>query len=218
MGSSRLPGKTTKRILGRPMIERMIERVRHSRHLTDVVVATSTNPEDDPLEILARRIGVGCFRGSPDDVLARIDGAVRSAGADLIVELLGDNPLVHASLIDDVVEFHRVGNYDYSASVTAEYPHAGPQVQKFPVGVRVQVCSPEVIHRAARGLMRRSLAVKRDVPAGATLTDDLLIALRPSHGWPVRDRARLVGRTLAQPLAAGDLVKPEHLAPARSRG
>lgn len=71
---------------------------------------------------------------------------------------------------------------------------------------------------AARGPMRRSLGVKRDLPAGATITDDLLIALRPSHGWPVKDRAALVGRTLAQPLAAGDLVKPEHLAPAGPRG
>lgn len=68
---------------------------------------------------------------------------------------------------------------------------------------------------AARGPMRRSLAVTRDVPAGTTLTDDLLIALRPSHGWPVKDRAALVGRTLARPLAAGDLVTPEHLVPAQ---
>lgn len=66
---------------------------------------------------------------------------------------------------------------------------------------------------AARAPMRRSLAVRRDVPAGARITEDLLIALRPSSGWPVRDRASLIGRTLARALAAGDLVKAEDLVP-----
>jgi spore coat polysaccharide biosynthesis protein SpsF len=149
MGSSRLPGKTTKLILGRPMIERMIERVRQSRYIGQTVVATSTSGEDDELEALAARIGVGCFRGSPDDVLERVDSAAASTSADLVVELLGDNPLVHADLIDDVIEFHRAGGHDYSASVTTEYPHAGTEVRKFPVGVRVQVFSPAVLHRSA---------------------------------------------------------------------
>ena len=71
---------------------------------------------------------------------------------------------------------------------------------------------------AARGPMRRSLAVTRDLPAGTAITDDMLIALRPSHGWPVRDRASLVGRVLARPLAAGDLVKAEDVTPAGTRG
>jgi len=66
---------------------------------------------------------------------------------------------------------------------------------------------------AARLPMRRSMAVRRDVPAGTVLTADLLIALRPSSGWPVRDRAALVGRVLATPLSAGDLITPDALAP-----
>lgn len=131
------------------MIERMIERVQRSRHVTDVMIATSTNSEDDLLVDLTGRIGIGCFRGSPDDVLDRIDGAARAASADLIVELLGDNPLVHADLIDEVIDFHRSGRYDYTASVTAEYPHAGPEVRKFPVGIRVQAFPPDVLHRSA---------------------------------------------------------------------
>lgn len=149
MGSSRLPGKTTKPILGKPMIERMVERVRRSKHVTDVMLATSTAPEDDPIEALTKAIGIGCFRGSPEDVLDRIDAAAQSAGADLIVELLGDNPLVHADLIDDVITYHQRSGNDYSASVTAEYPHAGESAKKFPVGLRVQVFSPAVLHDSA---------------------------------------------------------------------
>lgn len=149
MGSSRLPGKTTKPILGKPMIERMVERVRQSKYVTGVTLATSTSPEDDPVESLTRQIGVSCYRGSPEDVLDRIDAAAQSANADLIVELLGDNPVVHADLIDDVIEFHKRSGHDYSASVTAEYPHAGPAVKKFPVGVRVQVFAPAILHDSA---------------------------------------------------------------------
>lgn len=149
MGSSRLPGKTTKPILGKPMIERMVERVLRSRHVTDVLLATSTSPEDDPIEALTKQIGIGCFRGSPEDVLDRIDAAAQSVKADLIVELLGDNPLVHADLIDDVIEYHQSSGNDYSASVTAEYPHAGADVKKFPVGIRAQVFPPAVLHDSA---------------------------------------------------------------------
>jgi spore coat polysaccharide biosynthesis protein SpsF len=114
------------------------------------VIATSHLPEDQPLADLASRVGVGCFRGSPDDVLGRLAAAAAGTKADLLVELLGDNPLVHSALIDDVVDLHVRAGHDYSASVTVEYPHAGPEVAKFPVGIRVQVFSPEVLARAAR--------------------------------------------------------------------
>jgi len=78
-------------------------------------------------------------------------------------------------------------------------------------GVDAKVVQPA--EDAARLPMRRSMAVRRDVPAGTVLTADLLIALRPSSGWPVRDRAALVGRVLATPLSAGDLITPDALAP-----
>lgn len=66
---------------------------------------------------------------------------------------------------------------------------------------------------AARGPMRRSVGVRTALPAGTVLTRDMLIALRPSLGWPVRDTDALVGRRLARALAPGELVKTEDLAP-----
>lgn len=150
MGSCRLPGKAALPILGKPMIERMIERVQQSRCLHDIAVATTHLPEDQELVDIALRIGVGVFRGSPDDVLGRLYAAAETLDADLLVELLGDNPLVHSELIDDVIGFHLKHSYDYSASVTAEYPHAGADAHKFPVGIRVQVFSPAVLEKCAR--------------------------------------------------------------------
>jgi len=145
MESTRLPGKAMLPILGRPMIERMIERVRHSRYVTQIIIATTELASDDVLAALAKRLGVECFRGSVDDVLKRIHAAAATVDAELLVELLGDNPLVHSDLIDDVIDFYHANQCDYAASVTTEYPHAGPKIATFPIGIRVQVFTPAVL-------------------------------------------------------------------------
>ena len=149
MGSSRLPGKSMMPILGKPMVERLVDRIRPARAVKKIVLATSDQPEDDPLAALAARIGIGCYRGPAEDVLGRIQGAARSADAGTVIELLGDNPLVHFQLIDEVAAFHKFGRYDYAASATAEYPQAGEEVRKFPIGVRVQVYSRQTLDRCA---------------------------------------------------------------------
>lgn len=149
MGSSRFPGKSMQPILEKPMVERMVERIRPARGLDRIILATSDRPEDDPLEVLAKRLQIGCHRGSADDVLGRILGAARSADAQTVVELLGDNPLVHFQMIDDVMEFYEQGRFDYAASATREYPQAGEAVRKFPVGVRIQVYSRRTLERCA---------------------------------------------------------------------
>lgn len=148
MGSSRLPGKVVRPILGQPMLGRMIDRVKRSRWANRVIVVTTTHPEDDRLEALAHQWGAGCFRGSSEDVLGRVRAAASIAEADTIVELLGDNPLVHADLIDDVVAFFHGGVYDYGATVTSEYPHASAALRRFPLGIRVQVFSREALIQA----------------------------------------------------------------------
>jgi N,N'-diacetyllegionaminate synthase len=68
------------------------------------------------------------------------------------------------------------------------------------------------VEAANRLPMRRSIAVARDLPAGTRLSSELLVALRPSSGWPVTDWPALIGRTLVRPLSAGDLIKASDLA------
>ena len=136
-------------ILGKPMLERMIERVQRARSIDRVVIATTHLAEDDRVQALAERMSAGCFRGSVDDVLDRMSSAVASSGCDRVIELLGDNPLVHAKLIDDVAAFFEAGGYDYAVNVTHEQPHAAPGAAKFPIGIRVEVYKPWVIERCA---------------------------------------------------------------------
>lgn len=147
LSSTRLPQKALMEILGKPMIERLIGRVRRARSIDKVVVATSREPSDDPLEALAARIGVACHRGSLPDIMERVRGAAEANSCDTIVEILGDNPLVHGELIDDVVSLCQKGGYDYCASVTREYPEAEAGRKLFALGIRVQVYSLDVARR-----------------------------------------------------------------------
>src|SRR5438128_1829377 len=80
MASSRLPGKSMMPLAGVPLVQRVVERLRRARTLDDIVVATSTSPADDVLARHLRSIGVTVFRGSEQDVLARILGAAHERG------------------------------------------------------------------------------------------------------------------------------------------
>lgn len=139
MESSRLPGKTLGPILGRPMLELLIERVRRARRVDEVVVATTDHAADQPIEDLARRLGVGCFRGSSDDVLDRVLKAAQAHRADLMVELTGDCPLLDPEVIDQVIALFLSGGYDYvSNALTRTYPR-GLDTQVFPTRVLEEV-------------------------------------------------------------------------------
>jgi spore coat polysaccharide biosynthesis protein SpsF len=139
MTSTRLPGKVMKSILGRPSLELMIERLRRAQRLDQIVVATTTNSTDDVIEDLARRLGVGCFRGSEDDVLGRVLGAAKAYEADIIVETTGDCPLIDPFLVDQVVGTLEANDVDYCANcVVKSYP-LGMAVQAFPTRVLEQV-------------------------------------------------------------------------------
>jgi len=110
LSSTRLPAKNMMPILGKPMIQHLVERIAKSKTIDKIVITTSTLPSDDPLEALAEDIGIDCFRGDLDNVMERIVGAANYFNCDTVVEILGDNPLVHSSLIDDVVGLYHSKN------------------------------------------------------------------------------------------------------------
>lgn len=133
-GSSRLPGKVLLPILGRPMLELQIERIRRSRLVDQVVLATSVEPQDDALEGLAKRMGISCFRGSETDVLARVAGALKASGGELHAEFFGDSPLPDPLLIDQFIGFSlkHAGRYDVvTSALKTTYP-PGTEVTVYP--------------------------------------------------------------------------------------
>jgi|TARA_Y100000310_G_scaffold310104_1_gene354968 spore coat polysaccharide biosynthesis protein SpsF len=147
LSSRRLKQKHMLEILGKPMIEQMICRVAKSKMLDTIILTTSTDSTDDQLENLANELNIRCYRGPLNNIMERVTGAANAFGCDTIVELLGDNPLVHSELIDDVIKFFIDGGYDYATNVTSEYPLYGLGKQLFPIGIRVQVYSTTVANR-----------------------------------------------------------------------
>jgi spore coat polysaccharide biosynthesis protein SpsF len=141
MTSSRLPGKVLLPARDKPLLELMVERLRRCRHLDEIVIATTEDASSDPLEELSKRLGIGCFRGSEDDVLARVLGAAEAYDADLIVELTGDCPLIDPALVDQVIERHREGGADYTANLLEKSYPLGFAVQVFPTRVLAEVAS-----------------------------------------------------------------------------
>lgn len=110
-GSTRLPRKVLKPILGEPMLVRMLERVRRARSLDAIVVATTDKPEDDATATLAEEGGVRAFRGSEEDVLDRIYRAAKEMKADVVVGLTGDCVLHDPIVIDEAVR-HFIDAHD----------------------------------------------------------------------------------------------------------
>lgn len=104
-GSSRLPGKVLMEISGKPLLEIQIERLRRSRHIDRIIIATTNNPANDRIEVLADRLGCGCFRGSEDDVLGRISGALAAFEVEGHAEFQGDNPLPDPEIVDFVIGY-----------------------------------------------------------------------------------------------------------------
>ena len=117
MGSSRLPGKVLMEIGDRPLLSLQIERVLRATTIEKIVVATSHEPQDDPIAVFCDSEGVLCFRGSEADVLDRIYKAAIHFGADPVVRLTGDDPMADPVIIDKVVGTFIESEYDYVSNV-----------------------------------------------------------------------------------------------------
>src|SRR5580704_8315258 len=123
MGSTRLPGKVLMDLGGATVVARVVQRTRAATLLDEVVVATSLLPADDAIVQECQRLSVACFRGDEEDVLARYYRAAREFGADAIVRITADCPLIDPELIDATVRAFLEQKPDYATnSLVATYP------------------------------------------------------------------------------------------------
>ena len=139
MGSSRLPGKSIKKILDKPMLELMIERVKDCKQVDDIIVATSSDKKDNVIAELASRLNVNHFRGSEDDVLDRVLNAAKMIKADVIVELWGDCPLIDPEILDDLVTFYKKNTFDCIGTSLPNFP------KEFPLGISALIFSTRIL-------------------------------------------------------------------------
>ena len=143
MGSERLPGKVLLDIAGETMLSRVVTRVRQSKLIDEVVVATTTNGMDQAIVDECARLGVRITRGSEEDVLGRYVEAAAFANADVIVRVSADSPLVDPEVTDRVVFAF------LSADPPVDYA-SNKLLPSFPLGLDVEAFSRDALLRAAR--------------------------------------------------------------------
>ena len=125
--SSRLPNKVLLPLpygSNKTVLEQVISRVRESKLINKVVVATTINETDNPIENLCKDLGVICSRGSEENVLSRYYQAAKENGADMVVRITSDCPCIDVEVIDELIEKHLKEKNDYTSnSLIRSYPH-----------------------------------------------------------------------------------------------
>ncbi len=116
MGSTRLPGKVMLDLWGKTVLARVVARIRGSRFAGEIVVATTTEPADNVIVDECRRLGVNFFRGSEDDVLDRYYRAAKQFGADAIIRICSDCPLIEPEIVDKTVQAFLTFRPDYASN------------------------------------------------------------------------------------------------------
>jgi len=130
-GSTRLPRKVLMNLEGKSVLERVVERVKHSSYVDQIVVATTINEDDDEIETLCKGIGVNVFRGSVDDVLDRFYQASKRYGGENIVRITADCPLLDPNIVDKVIACHIESRADYTTNTIKETYPDGEDVEIF---------------------------------------------------------------------------------------
>jgi len=140
MGSSRLPGKVLmKSGNGMPLLYHVINQLRHCSKVKNLVIATTTNQEDDEIEKFADNNSVNVFRGSEKDVLDRYFQCAKKYSFSTIVRITSDCPLIDPQIVDKVIERFFSGNYDYATNTL---------IRTFPIGTDAEVFSFSALETA----------------------------------------------------------------------
>ena len=117
LGSVRFPNKVMKPILSRPMIELLLSRLKKSKELDQIVLATSMDPINNILVDHLNHLGIDSFLGSENDVLKRYYDAAVNYHADIIVRITGDCPIVDSEIVDECIRNFKEKNVDYLSNV-----------------------------------------------------------------------------------------------------
>jgi spore coat polysaccharide biosynthesis protein SpsF len=140
VGSTRLPGKAFLDVCGKPLIERVIERVILSQKSDTFILAVPDTPENDVFKSVADAYRVSLFRGSEHDLIDRFyQAALRSCeSSDAIVRVCADNPFIAPEEIDRLITFFKGNTYDYAfnhiPAAHNSYPDGlGAEIMKFSV-------------------------------------------------------------------------------------
>lgn len=142
-GSTRLPGKVLKLLAGKTVLSHVIERVKQSKQIDEIVIATTNLDSDEEIVKEAKLNNVGCFRGSEEDVLSRYYNSGLEFSGDIVVRITSDCPLIDPNVIDEIVEFYKENSYDIVSNASAD-----PNQRTYPRGLDTEVFSFKSLENA----------------------------------------------------------------------
>ena len=140
MSSARFPGKVLLPVLGKPILSHLVRRLRSVTSIQKIVLATTRNPVDDKLQDYAKNEGIACYRGSENDVMSRVIGAAESEGADIVVEITGDCPIIDPKIVEQTISVFKSNQVDYVSN---------GHIRSFPDGMDTQVFRLDALKRSA---------------------------------------------------------------------
>jgi len=141
MGSTRLPGKILKKVQGKTLLEIQLERLKQSTFLDQIIVATTTQAQDDRVVDLCRELNIDFYRGSQEDVLARFYEAAMAFEATVIVRLTSDCPLIDPRITDEVI-------YTYVRQQESVDYVSNTLERTYPRGLDIEVFSIKALQKA----------------------------------------------------------------------
>ncbi len=147
MGSTRLPGKVLMNIQGRPLLEIIVNRVRKSKVVDKVVVATSVNSLDGPISDFCDANSIEVVRGSEEDVLSRYSMAATRFAASSILRVTADCPMIDAELVSELFYFYLENNLDHAGLLTGAGATLS-KLPKYPDGTDCEWISAPALHKS----------------------------------------------------------------------
>lgn len=144
MGSSRLPGKSLMKVMDKPLLYYLVERIQRCKNVDKIVIATSENPKDQTIVDFCSTQNLNIFKGSEEDVLDRYYKAAKIYNADAVVRITGDCPLIDPAIIDYAIEFYlnRYPEFEHVSNVLSG-------TRTYPRGMDVEVFSYKSLEEAA---------------------------------------------------------------------
>jgi glutamate-1-semialdehyde 2,1-aminomutase len=131
------------------MIEILLARLSKSKELDTIIVVTSDHPRNDELHSVIENLGYQCTRGSENDVLSRYYDAAKLVGADVVVRITADCPVIDPELVDECIKKYRISQVDYLSNNNPP---------TYPDGLDVEVMSFEslaIAHNEANSMFDR---------------------------------------------------------------
>lgn len=156
MNSKRLPNKVMSKISGEArVIEVIVNRVKKSLYIDEVLVATTKNSTDDKLVNFLRKKNIKYYRGPENNVLKRIVRACDNKNPDLLVQLTGDNPAVDPEIIDYMIAYFKKNYSKYDYVTNSAFSNL--RKRTIPLGLDVSIIKYSILKRIEKFIKKKDL-------------------------------------------------------------